>query len=71
MGTWLDMITGGESLLKMLERREASYGVNSKIYGPQMHKHTELGKNKLISRTVQWILIYKTKSFCFEKKKGH
>ena len=30
-------------------------------------KHTELGKNKLISEIVQWILIYKTKSFCFLK----
>ena len=27
----------------------------------------KIGKCKLISRTVQWILIYKTKSFCFEK----
>ena len=37
------------------------------IHGPQMHKHTELGKCKLILGTVHWILIYKTKSFCFEK----
>ena len=27
----------------------------------------ELGKNKLISKIAQWILIYKTKSFCFGK----
>ena len=51
----------------MLERRAASYGVNSKIRGPQMHKQMELGKCKFISGIVQWILIYKTKSFCFEK----
>ena len=63
----LDMITSGESPLKMSERRAASCGVNPKIRGPQMHKHMELGKCKLISGTVQWILIYKTKSFYFEK----
>ena len=63
----LDMITGGESSLKMSERRTASCGVNPEIRGPQMHKHTEFGKCKLISGTVQWILIYKTNSFCFEK----
>ena len=63
----LDMITDGEIQLKMSERRTTSCGVNSEIRGPQMHKHTELGKCKLISGTVQWILIYKTKSFYFEK----
>ena len=64
----LDMIIDGESSSKMSQRRAASYGVNPEIRDPQMHKHTELGRCKLISRTVQWILIYKTKSFCFEKK---
>ena len=63
----LDMITSRESPLKMLERRAVSCGVNPEICGPQMHKHTEFGKCKLISGIVQWILIYKTKSFCFEK----
>ena len=67
----LDMIIDGESTLKMSKRRAASCGVNLKICCAQMHKHTKHGKCKLISRTVQWILIYKTKSFCFEKKKGH
>ena len=65
----LDMITGGESLTKMSERHAAFYGVNSELRDPQMHKHTELGKHKLISGTIQWILIYKTKSFCFFKKR--
>ena len=64
----LDMITGGESSLKMSERRAVPYGVNPEIRGPQMHKHMELRKHKLISGTVQWILINKTKSFCFENK---
>ena len=54
--------------IKMLERRTASYGVNPKIHGPQMHKHTQLGKCKLILETIQWPLVYKTKSFCFGKK---
>ena len=61
------MITGGESPLKMSERHTASYGVNPEIRDPQMYKHTELGKCKLISGTAQWILICKIKSFCFEK----
>ena len=63
----LDMIIGYESLLKMSERSAASCGANTEIHGLQMHKHTELGKCKLISGTVQGILIYKTKSLCFEK----
>ena len=67
----LDKITDGETPLKMFERLTASCGVNPKIHDPHMHKHTELGKHKLISGIVQWILIYKTKSFCFEKKNGH
>ena len=33
-------------------------------------KHTELGKIKLISDIVQWILIYKTKELLFWKN-GH
>ena len=61
------MITGSESPLKMSERCAASCDVNSEIRGPSMHKHTELGKRKLILGTIQWILIYKTKGFCFEK----
>ena len=36
----LDMITGGESPSKMLERCAVSCCVNPKIRGPQMHKHT-------------------------------
>ena len=64
----LDLIIGSESPLKMSERCAVPYGVNSEIRGPQMHKHTELRKHKLISGTVQWILINKTKSFYFENK---
>ena len=67
----LDMITGGENLLKISERLAVSCGVNPEIHGSQIHKHTELGKHKLISGTVQWILIYKTKRFFFEKKNSH
>ena len=64
------MITGGESRSKILERRAASYGVNPKIHGPQMHKHTKLGKCKLILETVHWPLIFKTKAFVIERN-GH
>ena len=63
------MITDDESSSKMSERHAASCGVNSELCDPQMHKHTKLRKHKLISGTIQWILIYKTKRFCFEKKK--
>ena len=63
----VDMITDGESPLKMSERNSASYDVNPEICDPQMYKHTKLGKCKLILGTIKWILIYKTKNFCFEK----
>ena len=43
-----------------------TYGVNLKIRGPQIHKHTQLGKCKLILETVQWLVIYKTKTFGLE-----
>ena len=55
--------------VKILERRAASYGENPETRDPQIYKHTELEKFKLISETVQWILIYKTKRFVL--KNGH
>ena len=47
----------------MSERRAVSCGVNPKIHGPQMQKHTQLGKYKLILETVQWFWLIKQKSF--------
>ena len=42
----LDMITGGESPLKVSERCAVSGDVISKIRGPQMHKHTKFDQIK-------------------------
>ena len=42
----LDMITGGESPSKVLERCAASGGVTPKICGPQMHKHMKFDQIK-------------------------
>ena len=63
------MITDGEIPSKMSERRTTSCGVNPKIRGPQMHKHMQLGKCKLILGIVKWILFINQKAFVL--KYGH
>ena len=47
--------------------RHEKPAVRPRKFATHKKKRMELGKNKLISKTVQWILIYKTKNFCFEK----